>query len=188
MPYYKRCEPAIKEMSASIIAEFESHKPLADRGVKIDFLFAFGDRDEATGELVGDALTKGGVRALGITRIVNLKDRTKGLGDVEICLDNDWWVDQDEAEQRALLDHELHHVAVTAKNDDLGRPKIKLRKHDVEVGWFRAVAARHGTHSMERIQAAAIMEVDGQFFWPEMAKATGRMSRLEVAEQRSKAT
>lgn len=184
MPSYKRCEPAIKELAASIIAEFESHKPIADRGVKLDLLFAFGDRDETTGELTNHALTKNGIRALGITRIINLKDRTKGLGDVEICLDHDWWSEVDEAEQKALLDHELHHIAVTDKVDDLGRPKIKLRKHDVEVGWFRVVAQRHGKHSIERRQAAMIMERDGQYFWPEISKAVeGRIGRLEIHQK-----
>lgn len=32
-----------------------------------------------------------GVKAAGLCRIVNLKDRVKGLGDVEILIDGDWW-------------------------------------------------------------------------------------------------
>jgi hypothetical protein len=50
--------------------------------------------------------------------------------------------------------------------DDLKRPKLKLRKHDVEVGWFAIVAGRHGSASLEIEQAKAVMDSYGQLFWP----------------------
>lgn len=181
MPSYKKATHECREMVQSILAEFETHRPTVDAGVKLDLLFAFPDFDETTGEPINDALKKNGVKALGITRIVNLKDRTKGLGDAEICLDGYWWERADESEQRALLDHELHHIVPTKKVDDLGRPKLKLRKHDVEFGWFATIAQRHGVHSQERKQAASMVEVYGQFFFPEIIRSTdGRMQRLEV--------
>jgi len=167
-------------MAASILAEFETHKPTLESGVKLDLVFAFPDYDETTGEPVNDALKKNGVKALGVTRIVNLKDRSKGLGDAEICLDGHWWERAEEAEQRALLDHELHHIVPTKKTDDLGRPKLKLRKHDVDIGWFAIIAQRHGARSQERKQAASMVEVYGQFFFPEILNSTAtRMQRLE---------
>lgn len=53
--------------------------------------------------------------------------------------------------------------------DDLRRPKIKIRKHDVEVGWFNIVAGRHGNFSIERIQSKMVMDQLGQYYWPELA-------------------
>lgn len=73
-----------------------------------------------------------------------------------------------------MLDHELFHIQIKMKGqiiqtDDLGRPKIKMRPHDMEVGWFKAVAERNGKYSQERIQALKYMEEMGQYFWPEFA-------------------
>lgn len=163
--------------------EFESHHALTGVGIKIDYVFAFPDYDEATGEPTNNAINKGGIKALGVARKLNLKDRTKGLGDAEILLDGDWWEDATEKERRALLDHELHHLVATSKVDDLGRPKLKLRKHDFEVGWFHIIAQRHGVHSQEQKQAGFIMESAGQFYWPAIAQqaaSSGRMGKVEV--------
>ena len=170
MAKFQKCDETVLEMAKATLCEFETHKPIIDRGVRIDFLFAYGDRDETTGERTTDALKKNGVRALGICRKVSLKDRAKGMGDAEITLDHDHWSEVDEAEQRALLDHELHHIVVTADSDDLGRPVIKLRKHDFEVGWFAPIAQRHGAHSVERQQAKIAFDTMGQFFWPELER------------------
>jgi len=94
----------------------------------------------------------GGVKALGICRKIPLKERALGRGDAEICLDGEWWKDAPEPEQRALLDHELHHIEVKIIEgamacDDLGRPLLKIRKHDYELGLFTIIAQRHGRHS-----------------------------------------
>jgi len=162
-------------MAKSILEEFDTHKPVLAAGVTIDFVFARCDRDEKTDKPLNDALTKNGVKALGICRKIPLKDRALGRADAEIALDGDWWEGEaNEDERRGLLDHELHHIAVKIDKrglvrDDLGRPVLQLRKHDVEVGWFKTVAARHGRSSMERIQAARIMCDHGQYFWPEVA-------------------
>jgi hypothetical protein len=190
MPTYQKCEKAVAELASSLINKYDTHKPLEQLKVKIDLVFAFADVDEK-GRQLNDALTKNGIKALGITRKIPIKDRVLGRGDAEIALDGDYWGNASEEEQAALLDHELHHVAVqTDKNgnaqfDDIGRPKIKLRKHDVEVGWFRIIAERHGIASQERQQAKAIMDKIGQYFWPGIAptiefssggKTTGSMS------------
>lgn len=174
MPTFERCDKSVEELAKDLIRKFETHHPLEAAEVKIDFVFARGDVDDA-GNQTNHALTKNGVRALGIARKIPLKDRALGRGDAEIALDADYWVDALEAEQAALLDHELHHIAVKSDKagniqyDDLGRPQIKMRKHDVEVGWFKVIAERHGAHSIERKQAKQLMDVDGQFFWPEFA-------------------
>lgn len=164
-------------MAEAILEEFPSYKEILEAKVKIDFLFAFAEvseenEDGSGGQSKGYALTKHGVRALGITRKLGIKDRVMGRGDAEVCLDGDWWEDATPARRRALLDHELHHLEVKLDEDgvvirdDLKRPKLKLRKHDVEVGWFAIVAGRHGSASLEIEQAKAVMDSYGQLFWP----------------------
>lgn len=153
MPTFKKDDGTLVHMAMQIMKEFETHQPLIDAEVRVDYLFAFGDLDDH-GEVIGNALTKNGVKALGITRKLGLKDRAKGLGDAEILIDGDWWDSVSPQERRALLDHELHHISVNGeKRDDLGRPVLKLRKHDWEAGFFAIIAQRHGVHSMERQQA-----------------------------------
>ena len=176
MPTFQKCDKSVRDMAESLLKEFESHKPLIDAKVNVDFVFAFCDRDD-DGQPMNDALMLHGVKALGVARKLGLKDRAMGRGDAEICLDGDYWGEKaTDAQQRALLDHELHHLAVkTTKGqfvyDALGRPVIRMRKHDFQVGWFKCIADRHGKHSQEQIQAAYALDAMGQSFWPQLGAA-----------------
>lgn len=176
MSRYERADVTVELIASKILAKFVTHEPLVRAQVKVDFIFAHPPVD-ADGFVTGDALKKNGVKALGLCRVIPLKDRAMGRGDVEISIDHPWWTDATDAEREALLDHELHHAEVKVKNgviqrDDLHRPLIKLRKHDVEVGWFDIIALRHGESSMERIQAKKLFDNVGQLYWPEVAGAT----------------
>lgn len=174
MATFRKCDQPVSDMANAILTRFESHKPILNARVRIDYVFAYGERDDE-GNLISRALVKGGVPALGITRKLPLKDRAMGRGDAEIALDHDHWSTLTEAQQEALLDHELHHIQVktnksgVAKTDDLNRPLLTLRKHDVEVGWFNVIAERHQHNSTERIQAAQVMEAAGQLYWPALS-------------------
>lgn len=154
------------------------YEPAVSAGLRVDLVFAYPDLDDASGEPINDAITKNGIRALGLCRVVNAKDRAKGNGDVEILIDGYWWERNDYDERLALLDHELYHIVLRSERDDMGRPKIKLRKHDVEFGWFNEIARRHGINSQERIQAKSIMDNQGQYYFPQFAvepvKAIGK--------------
>lgn len=162
-------------MALAILCEFATHKPVLDARVKVDYVFAYADVDD-NGQPKNHAMTKRGLRILGQCRKIKLKDRVLGRGDAEITLDGDWWGLATEAEKRALLDHELHHIAVEvdsngkALTDDFTRPKLTLRKHDHEFGWFSVIAARHGKAAQEVKQATQMMESHGQFYWPEFWK------------------
>lgn len=159
MPTFERCPSEVNELALAVLGKYEDHKPLLNGKVKIDYVFAYCDRDEKTDEPLNFALTKNGVQALGIARAVPTKDRALGRGDAEIALDGDHWQRISESMRLALLDHELHHLAVNVNKagvlvtDSIGRPKVSLRKHDVEVGWFNLIASRHGNNSIERRQA-----------------------------------
>lgn len=172
----------VAEIAKVLICRFETHGTITDNHVRVDYLFAFADVDETTGEITGDALKCHGVKALGITRKLGPKDRAKGLGDAEICLDGDWWANASDEERAALLDHELHHICGTEKRDNLGRPVIKMRKHDWQFGWFNVIAARHGQHSQECQQAKSMMEVAGQFLLPGMFKPQKGATRVQSLE------
>lgn len=162
---YQRCDESVLEIAKELWREFETYEPMTDAGVKIDFVFAFAEKDD-NGNVLGDALKHHGCKALGICKKLSLKDRALGRGDAEISIDGDWWQNASHDERRALLDHEMYHIKVTSQRDDLGRPVIKMREHDYEFGWFSCIAARHGLFSQERIQAAKMMDQAGQFFWP----------------------
>lgn len=173
MPKFMRCPKSIDDLAEEILREFESHKPLLDARVKIDLVFAYADVDD-DGKMLNHALTKNGIRALGIARKMPLKDRAMGRGDAEISLDHDWWETVVLAEQRALLDHELHHLAVKIDKrglvrDDLGRPVLQLRKHDYEIGLFNVIAERHKANSQEVKWARHIMDAHGQLYWSEIS-------------------
>ena len=177
-------------MAEGIMREFETHHPLIEAKVLIDYLFAYADLDE-DGNPTNYALTRNGIQALGISRKLPLKDRVMGRGDAEIALDHDHWATCSEQQQKALLDHELHHLSVKVNRhglvdvDDIGRPKIVLRKHDAEFGWFKIVAERNGVSSVERLQASALFDEYGQAFWPEIASifqshGESRITKLEA--------
>lgn len=173
MPSFDKAPQHIIDLANDILCRYPSHKPLLDAKVKIDIIMVSPEYGE-DGQPVNDALKKNGVRAFGITRKLPPKDRAMGRGDAEVCLDADWWQHAEEKQRVALLDHELHHISVKVnkaaapvKEDD-GRPKIVLRKHDYEFGWFNVIAERHGIFSLEVEQAKAIADNHGQFYWPQM--------------------
>lgn len=117
---FERCTASVAELASEILCQFETHQPLLDAKVKIDLVFACAELGE-DGRPVGPALTKNGVQALGITRKIGAKDRALGRGDAEIALDHHWWTQTaSEQEQKALLDHELHHISVVANQQGVG--------------------------------------------------------------------
>lgn len=173
MPTFLPAPSYVQNMARDLIAQYGDHQSLHDMKARVDLVFAAADRDE-NGAAINDAITKGGVKCLGLARKIGPKDRAMGRGDAEITLDSDWWDNAPEEEQLALLDHELHHLTVKKDKfgvyctDDSHRPVIKLRPHDYEFGWFKAIAARHGNASPERMQAKTLMDEAGQFFWDDV--------------------
>lgn len=141
------------------------HPELFNLEVTVDCLIAYGTRNE-TGFLTSPALTKNGVQCAGLVRITNLKDRVKGMADVEMLIDGDQLDDWNREELSAIIDHELTHVELNTdkegnpRGDDIGRPQLKLRKHDYEFGFFNSVARRHGESSAECRNCRQWLEMD----------------------------
>lgn len=160
----KTYEPAPKEVEQRALALIEHHYPdITKSGLTIEYLFARNDG--------GYAIVHGGYPAIGLCRIVNLKDRAKGNKDAEITICAETWEKMKPEQRDALLDHELNHLILVRddmngiKFDDLERPKLKIRKHDWQMGWFTCIAQRHGLNSPEVVQAKTLWDSDGQAFF-----------------------
>ena len=176
MPTYSKCGREVLDLASDILTEYPDYKPLLDAHVQIDYLFAYPPYDEHD-QPIGPAIRHHGRTVRGLARVVGLKDRAAGRGDAEILLDGHYWEhDTTTPQKKALLDHELHYLVLArdkfdiAKRDDLHRPMLTLRPHDAEFGWFALIAERHGVESLERIQAAKLVDAFGQYFFPDFVK------------------
>lgn len=156
------------------------HSNFNDAKLTFDVFMAYAPENDA-GEKTGPALKLHGYPCGGLVSIVSLKNRVCGRSDAEIVLDGDSWDKLTSAEQDALLDHELEHVVVARDlegaviYDTHGRPKLKLKLHDREHGWFDAIAKRHGDASGEVQQARRIVaEAMDIYFQSEMTLGDSR--------------
>lgn len=158
---YERAPDSVQELATPIIEKF--HADLKAAGVTIDYMFAKNDS--------GDAVTLGGYACNAVVKILGLKERVKGQADAEIVIDEEHWNGMTEKTQIALLDHELYHLTVvkddtgSIKRDDTNRPRLKMRKHDYQFGWFAEIARRHTTDAIEVQQAKSLWDEQGQYFF-----------------------
>lgn len=157
------------------------HPELVEAGVRIDLLSVATDGD-------GDALKLHGYACDAVVRATNVKERTKGAGDVEIVFDEASYLAMTDAEKDALVDHELEHIELkhdkktgAIKLDCRGRPKIGMKKHDAQFGWFTPIAERHGEASGEIQQARKLFALGEQIFFP-FAIVAKQQPQLEAAE------
>lgn len=144
--------PAPKEVGKLLDLVMSDDFPeLAEVGVTV--LLQFADNEEPP------ALKLHGYPCFAIVRVVNLKDRAAGLADCRIAIDAGAWEEHDDDDWRkALLSHEMEHVELVrdaqgkVKEDALGRPKLKLRPHDFNVGGFDRTIEKYGRQAIEATQ------------------------------------
>lgn len=140
------------------------HKDLAAVEARVQILFASADPEDENPKA---PVKHGGYPARATIRVVPTKDRLVKGYDAEMLVDRDWWGCASEARRVALLDHELSHLEVVTKTkekrepgvpidrdavqyDDLGRPKLRLRKADyASSDGFLSVIERHGDNAVE---------------------------------------
>lgn len=133
------------------------HKELTEHGVRVAVLLAYARRDLDTNEPTGPALTHGGYPALGLARINSLRDRVEGKADATIIFDGDQWPELSDARQLSLADHELAHLLLVkddegnVKLDDACRPRLKIKKHDFQIGGFVEIVERHKGDAIESV-------------------------------------
>lgn len=163
---YEKCT---KDRGADVLkvlqkALKEFHPDLVEAKVTIDCLFAFGpDDDEGV-----IPVKLHGYPCQAVVRRTGLKERAKGCADAEIVIDEGNWNSLHVNEQLALIDHELEHLVVVKKDgeiqrDDLGRPKLKMKLHDYEIGGFENVTKRHKDASAEVRNYKAFHDKHGQY-------------------------
>lgn len=138
------------------------HGEIHNYGVKIGVLMVLSHKEGVP------ALTHKGHPAAATVHIVSLKDRVIKQYDVEMLIDADYWKSCSDESKRALLDHELSHIALKKRKvkgkknedgeegqmvvdeDDLGRPKIKMVHGDYDIGdGFLNIIKRYGDSSIE---------------------------------------
>lgn len=166
MKTFDPCDDEVKGRVAEMVRRF--HGELKRAEVTFDLLFVSNDSETEP------ALKLHGTRCLAIVKIVSTKDRALDRADAEILIDRDAYGTMSGPQRDALLDHELEHLLVRYDEDGKlltdcqYRPKLKMKPHDVEIGWFESVAQRHGEHSIEVQQARKMTQRFGQAFFPFM--------------------
>jgi hypothetical protein len=162
MKTYDQAPPEVHERVEALIKRF--HPDLENVGLRVDILMASTDADDA------HAVTLGGYPCLAVVKILGPKERAMDRGDAEIVVDRNEYEAMTAEQRDALLDHELYHLEITRdkygkpKLDDHQRPKLKMRKHDRQFGWFDEIARRHRTNAIEVRQAQAFADEAGQFY------------------------
>jgi len=185
MAKIEKAPKAIKDFALDILSQYETHKPILDAKVNIEFLFAYGERHPETDALISDAITKHGFRCDGTCRKTNAEERAAGRGDAVIMLDADWWEKADEAEQRALVDQQLHRIDVCVDEDGKtikdsnGRPRLRMRKPDWLFSGYKIIAHRQGKASPERRAFKVMVDNGGQYLMPEIFGEAKEQAQVE---------
>lgn len=163
-------QPAPAEIERRIAALREKYyakgQPEDLTDVTIGVLFVHDDNEPDK-----PVLTHQGYPAAATIRIVGARDRAQGMPDTQIVIDRATWLSFDAKKQNAVLDHELYHLerkldkhgAPTYDSHD--RPRLTLRKHSWQFGWFDEIAKRHGDNSLERIQARMLLDATSQLYF-----------------------
>jgi hypothetical protein len=135
-------------------------------GVTVSALFVFDNESSVS------VLKHQGYPAGAVVRITPLKDRALGTADAVIVVDRAHWLALSQRQRNALIDHELTHLARKVDKetgemmvDAVERPKLTMRRHDHQFGWFDEIASRHGEASPEVNQARRLMESSGQLYF-----------------------
>jgi hypothetical protein len=123
-------------------------------------------------EATEPVLTHGGYPAQAVCRITPIRDRALGVPDALIIVDRSNWSMLSPPQRDALIDHELYHLdrvldeeTGIPKTDAVDRPKLAIRKHDHQFGWFDAIAQRHGDASPEVRQAKQLLRQTDQLYF-----------------------
>lgn len=142
----------LDEMIAKLIEEKAYHRDLSVTGATVQALFYHCETP----------LMLRGVQCYAYVSIVGAKERALGLMDATIVVDFERWKDMPDDRRIALIDHELYHLQVkklkdgSNATDDMNRPKMCMRPHDIEVGWFVEIAKEHREASIEVMQATGM--------------------------------
>lgn len=160
----------VSDLVTQVMAEY--HADLDNAGVTVGLLAQWPSEGETDADDPGGSCLKlHGYPCAAVVKITPYRQRVQGVADAVITLDGGTWKGLARAEKVALIDHELTHLELArdedghVKTDDAGRPKLKMRLHDVQAGWFVDIARRHGAASFEVKQARETYEAYRQQFF-----------------------
>jgi len=168
-------DQSVHDLAKEIIERFHPDlKPKKDNpesGIRL-CIFMASNSDKESDE---PAVKLNGYPCYAIIGIIPYKQRVDKRADAEITIDEEAWKDMTETRQRALLDHEITHLEVVRdkngflKTDDAGRPKLKMRLHDWQLGGFRVICQRYPEDALEMIEATKFRETFGDVAMPTKA-------------------
>lgn len=165
MSYYMKADGDFLALLGEVTAKY--HPELVEVGVTLDSLLVFTDSESGRPPLLLH-----GVPCAATIKLVGVKDRVLGKADLLLTVDGTAWDGWRPEEQVALLDHELTHVLVVrdqdgkVRLDKAGRPRLKLRRHDLEIGGFLEVCERHGKAALEAQQYLQMNRLFSQKMFP----------------------
>jgi hypothetical protein len=176
---YDNGDPEINGRIKTVIAEY--FPDLLEAGVKVKVLFAVSDEPPA--------IRHNGYAADAQIKINNLAHRTLGNGDALMIMDKRAYDELTSDRQRdALIHHELHHLIVKRDKesndilrDDLNRPRLGMRKHDFQIGFFKETARVYGKDAPEVLTCRWMVETGGELLFPFMLEKT--LSNLPAAKK-----
>ena len=163
--YEQAPEAEVGAMVARVMEQH--HKHLHALGVTIETLFArkYNKDDEPEAAIV----VRGQVCGAKIS-ISSLQDRVRGIADAKLIIDAEYgWNRLAETARMSMIYRELCHLSLvtdkdgTAKFDDRGRPKLKYRHCDYELGGFESSMEIFGEASIEAKQIRLFQEQNGQY-------------------------
>ncbi len=159
MSTYRQADKEVEHLATGLLKYYYPALVLVE--VSIEYLFAHAKIDEQTGEAQGPAIKHQGWPACATVKINSLKDRAAGCRDARIVVDGDEWPHWSKERRLAILHHELHHLELKlddegqVRSDDLGRPLLKLKPHDFQMGGFYQIVKLHWAQAVEG-QAVAL--------------------------------
>lgn len=179
MPILTEANQEVRDTVERMVERY--HPGLRDAGVTFRLMFA-RPKEDANGDPVGHAIAVAGYPALAKVKITPYEQRVgsddrPGLPDCTITIDQDHWDMLTDREREALVDHELEHLELVEKTqnghqvvqrDDADRPKMRIRRHDHQHGWFDAVVRRHAQAAPEWMQWEQFEEKRTQLWLPYM--------------------
>jgi hypothetical protein len=113
----------------------------------------------------GPPLTVRGVECAGTIRITSSRERALGIGDAVMVLNGELLPTWSDKRLASAIDRELMRLELTKdkktgepKEDDQGRPKLRIRPFDFSIEGFHDVADRNGRESIEYGLASELLD------------------------------
>jgi hypothetical protein len=143
------------------------HPDLVAAGATVSLLWASNDK--------GPSVKLHGRPCCAVVWVNSLRDRIEGKRDATIEVSAEWWQAATPEERDSVMDHELYHLVPergpdipdheevegspgelrkvwrpSYKLDEVGRPALRLKLHDWDLGGFAEIVRRHGPAAIER--------------------------------------